>query len=622
MWASEDSEIRAQYSLMADNFSFARHHGPLSHYPLYDVDVESRFESTAPLDSSGPVSNIWSRRKAKGDACDNCRRLRMKCVFQLGNERCKRCQDTGETCSKASGPRNPYRSRGLAIQVEDKNRLIDSLLSLVHSPRRDTQPPNIVETQQRPEHSPALVMPDTQNREPPRDWGQGIPILDKLKTFFLAFIKNLNVNIAIIDPCLHTFDGLRQQSPFLMTVICAVASRFSIDDQALYPTLMSQVRALTAKAVRDGWKSLEDCQAYLLLSLYPLPAVNRTEDRSWYFLGCAISMALDLRLYDQGPARFTDEIEERKQLVRTRIWLMCFNIDRGLATKLGRPTTMFENHAVKYSLNWCWHSQYNDRQDLRLCLHTQLLRTVTKYLRDIYSDPESLNNFNKDVDFRHITSTFDIEMEAFRNVIAQHCANAPERDHPASLFRLSSLSLEIEYHRMVLYSFGLQRLNDSNPELSSTFLAQSVDAATEVLRIAAEDLTTYDLVQYSPDEHWRWPAFAAVWLIKLATPHASKPHQITMAPAERDHSLLLVQKLIDAFERNSADAQHAPARYARFLRRIIKERNGNSAEEKGETTAETSGEKMEDILEGIYSLDGNFWENALAPGTWGILSEA
>jgi len=43
-----------------------------------------------------------------------------------------------------------------------------------------------------------------------------------------------------------------------------------------------------ANALTDGWKSVELCQAYILMSIFAVPARRWEEDRSWLYTGLAI----------------------------------------------------------------------------------------------------------------------------------------------------------------------------------------------------------------------------------------------------------------------------------------------------------------------------------------------
>ena len=47
-----------------------------------------------------------------------------------------------------------------------------------------------------------------------------------------------------------------------------------------------------ANALIDGWKSVELCQAYILMSIYAVPARRWEEDRSWLYTGLAIRYVL------------------------------------------------------------------------------------------------------------------------------------------------------------------------------------------------------------------------------------------------------------------------------------------------------------------------------------------
>ena len=46
-----------------------------------------------------------------------------------------------------------------------------------------------------------------------------------------------------------------------------------------------------ANAFIDGQKSVEACQAYILLSVYGIPAKCWEEDRNWLYAGLAIRFA-------------------------------------------------------------------------------------------------------------------------------------------------------------------------------------------------------------------------------------------------------------------------------------------------------------------------------------------
>lgn len=51
---------------------------------------------------------------------------------------------------------------------------------------------------------------------------------------------------------------------------------------------MEFAREAAGKALVDGVKSIDVCQAYVLLGVYPMPAKKWAKDRSWLFMGVGI----------------------------------------------------------------------------------------------------------------------------------------------------------------------------------------------------------------------------------------------------------------------------------------------------------------------------------------------
>jgi hypothetical protein len=55
---------------------------------------------------------------------------------------------------------------------------------------------------------------------------------------------------------------------------------------------MHFAKRAAANALVDGGKSVELCQAYILMSIYAVPVPRWEEDRSWLYAGLAIRCAL------------------------------------------------------------------------------------------------------------------------------------------------------------------------------------------------------------------------------------------------------------------------------------------------------------------------------------------
>lgn len=113
----------------------------------------------------------------------------------------------------------------------------------------------------------------------------------------------------MLEPKLHTPALTFSRCPFLFTVgssplsaslddahtlinpmlriVCAIALRYS-DKPEVYPIAMHFAKSAASSALVDGWKSVELCQAYILMSIYGVPARRWEEDRSWLYTGLAI----------------------------------------------------------------------------------------------------------------------------------------------------------------------------------------------------------------------------------------------------------------------------------------------------------------------------------------------
>jgi hypothetical protein len=114
--------------------------------------------------------------------------------------------------------------------------------------------------------------------------------------------------MSILDPAIHTPERTFGRCPFLFTVgayqrttflsdyailisvpkVCAIASRYYAPKASIYKYAMHFAKTAAASSLIDGWKSVELCQAYLLLSVYSVPARRWEDDRSWLYLGLAI----------------------------------------------------------------------------------------------------------------------------------------------------------------------------------------------------------------------------------------------------------------------------------------------------------------------------------------------
>jgi hypothetical protein len=127
-----------------------------------------------------------------------------------------------------------------------------------------------------------------EQHSPPEILVHGLVKPEDVDKLFEIFYERVNPFIALLDPVLHTPATTFGRCPFLFTVICAISSRYYSKKSEIYPIAMHFAKHSAANALIDGWKSVELCQAYILMSIYAVPARRWEEDRSWLYTGLAI----------------------------------------------------------------------------------------------------------------------------------------------------------------------------------------------------------------------------------------------------------------------------------------------------------------------------------------------
>ncbi|KAJ7915584.1 hypothetical protein B0H13DRAFT_2231820 [Mycena leptocephala] len=372
--------------------------------------------------------------------------------------------------------------------------------------------------------------------------------------------------IALLDPVLHTPASTFARCPFLFTVVCAISSRYYPEKSEIYPIAMHFAKHSAANALIDGWKSVELCQAYILMSIYAVPARKWEEDRSWLYTGLAIRLATDLNLHQvqNSKAAKGNEKQEREILNRTRVWMICFNLDRSTATQFGKPSTIKEDYVLRHgSDDWYKKSPYNTSYDIHMCCYTALLRVVARFHDDIFSDPTSPSGLNKRVDFRSVTITHDAKLAAFM----EDGLSALRRNRKC-IVRCKLLPFLVAYSRLVMFSFGFQQAYQRGLQNTDhIFFTKCLDSAKSVLRNMVEGLAPTGFMRYSPDGHFIFAAFASAFLLKLLRPEFAH-----LMPKEEENQVYdLIGRLIQTLSSPeiAIDDRHTPKLYARFLAGLL-----------------------------------------------------
>lgn len=107
-------------------------------------------------------------------------------------------------------------------------------------------------------------------------------------SIFFRYFDTMNLSLSLLDPVLYTAQRTLYRSSFLFTVICAIASRFYTVRPGIYTQAMRCAQLAAGTALTSCPKNVELCQAFILLSLYPVPAKRWEDERGYLYLGVAI----------------------------------------------------------------------------------------------------------------------------------------------------------------------------------------------------------------------------------------------------------------------------------------------------------------------------------------------
>lgn len=407
-----------------------------------------------------------------------------------------------------------------------------------------------------------------EQHSPPEILVHGLVDPDDVQNLFDIFYKYVNPFISLLDPVLHTPASTFARCPFLFTVVCAISSRYYVEKSEIYPIAMHFAKHSAANALIDGWKSVELCQAYILMSIYAVPAKRWEEDRSWLYTGLAIRIATDLNLHQASTTKAKDEKEEREALNRARVWMICYNLDRSTATQFGKPSTIKEDYIVRNARGWYKKSPYNLSHDVHLCAYSALLQIVARFHDEIFSDPSAPSGLNKNVDFRKITMKHDEFLTQYHNEWLKRFEESSDPNNASCIFRCSLLPFYVSYSRLVMFSFGFQQAFQRGIERSDqVFFTKCLEAAKSVIKNMIDGLAPSGYMRYAPDGHFVFASFASAFLLKLL-----RPEFATLLSKEQEGSIFeLIGRLIQTLSspKIAIDDRHTPKLYARFLAGLL-----------------------------------------------------
>ncbi|KZV87959.1 hypothetical protein EXIGLDRAFT_192404 [Exidia glandulosa HHB12029] len=381
----------------------------------------------------------------------------------------------------------------------------------------------------------------------------------EVETLFKLFMDKINPYMSMFDEKLHTVVGLRIRSPFLLTVIVTIASRFYTTRPDAYVRLMDITKKMAGDAMMNMAKSIEHCQAFILLASYPAPDRKYSENRNWMYSGVAFRMATDLGLYRPQQLPAATEQLEREALNRTRTWIVCFYLDESMSAHFGRPATIARDDAVvRSAMDWWKRSQYAHPYDIHLCLFVELLRMFRRYL-----DKQQESEDGKDVDFHQLSREFDEEVAKLEATAQTLFEEHTDRRNPVCILRERLCDFTTQYSRLIIHSAGFQKGQEVAPGEEDICLTRCLEAAFRVLEIVMRDIAQTGTLRYAVDGYFWYCSFASAFLLKFLGPD----HREKVDEATRQKIVSYVQELIAVLSSRdvAVDASHPPKLFSKFL---------------------------------------------------------
>ncbi|TCD60645.1 hypothetical protein EIP91_009746 [Steccherinum ochraceum] len=401
----------------------------------------------------------------------------------------------------------------------------------------------------------------------------GLVTHDDVGKLFDIFFKTINRFVPILDENIHTPAGVLGRCPFLFTVVCSLASRYYSEKPDIHPLAMHLAKAAAGNAFIGGWKTVEMCQAYLLLGSYSPPARRLEEDRSWFYSGMSFrpvlsfkKLAIELNLNRVPDMKPTDERNQRELLNRIRTWITCYVMDRCVGVNLGKPFMIPEDGLIRNAEEHLLRWKYHQPADIYLVSLTELLRIITRFSERVNPVFEHQVNMRQHSDLMTLHSVTDVELSAWRRTTEERYDGV--LDDIGQALQLGLMRSVFYYCRLITFSVGLQQVITQNGlQQDAVFFIGCLNAACSVLEIMLNDLIPSGLIHCSPEHVFTLSAFATAVLIKSLRPQFA----FKLTHGQEDHIIALVQRLLSGLdaEKQGLDDQHASRRYARFLGQLL-----------------------------------------------------
>ncbi|PVG04452.1 hypothetical protein CPB86DRAFT_693451 [Serendipita vermifera] len=385
---------------------------------------------------------------------------------------------------------------------------------------------------------------------------------DVVVELFKIYFEHMNPHCSLLDVNFHTPALVCARSPFLLTTICAISSKFYSEDEELHTKLTKLVNKLAWSVPERGYKSVEIVQAYLLLCLWGSPVERYEHDRTWMLLGMAIRMATDLNLHRKNSQIKFDSPESRAREVeirnRERTWLLCFILDRSFSAQMGKPNVIKEDFIIRNAAQWC-RQPGALAQDVGLVGYVELQRVVSRSLDFLYSGTTTPSGLQTTCDYLQIIKAIESQIDSWLTAWSPMILHADAH----TTYRLAIAKFYYNYSMLVVNSFGLQNAFERTPVDMAYFFGRVHTAATACCLVMRDELAPAGFLRYGTDSHFVLTSYAVLTLLKLVRPEFR-------GFIDNESKILdLVGDMAEAMQSVAVNKTHTPHLYSVFLRALL-----------------------------------------------------
>lgn len=407
----------------------------------------------------------------------------------------------------------------------------------------------------------------------------GMVTAEEVVELFKIYFEKMNYHCCLLNPDFHTPSLVCSRSPFLLTVICSIASKFYTQRPDLHPKLNKITKKLSFSVPERGFKSLEIVQAYLLLALWGCGPVDRYEqDKTWLLLGMAIRMGTDLNLHRKSAGLPQDtqqhaewRARERELRNRERTWTLCYVLDRSCSAQMGKPHSIVEDYIIRNSATWYKLPECRTA-DSGLVAYVELQRILSRSLDFLYSGTSNTSGLHTNTDYLLVIKTIENQILTWSdywdpgNLAKNGDIDSERLTSTERVYVPVMMRFYFNYSMLVVNSFGLQNALDRAPLDTGHFFGRCYASAMACALIVRDELGPQGFLRYSPDSHFVLSSYAVLTLLKLIRPE----FQAFMESEQR--TLALVHDVADTLDSVAISPTHTPALYSTFLRAVATSR--------------------------------------------------